>query len=176
MVEEDNRFRHDEVSPHGPKELLDLDLFHLLVVFLGSKAVARAADGQTRHPFAAMARSFERSEAARLLISVAVRVRGILDTSPSAEWELKRTAPRSVGTLSVVVSDSGRRARSALTFREACNKIIHARHITFDSRLSGRTLHPHIGPIVYLYGDQRGQEWKATLRIPEFVECAYRTS
>ncbi|SFH61803.1 hypothetical protein SAMN05216299_1384 [Nitrosospira sp. Nsp14] len=44
---------------------------------------------------------------------------------------------------------------------EACNKIIHARKISFDVEKIGE--HPYLNPYVYLYGKQNGKNWKATL-------------
>jgi hypothetical protein len=175
MVEEDTRFRPEEVTPVGSFELLHLDVYRLMQLFLSSRAIAEAADRSAHNAAGFLSEAFERAEAARLLIGIAVRLRAILDFNPHATWELKH-APQSVGALQTASDSSGRRSKVPLTFREACNKIIHAHHINFDRRPTRSRKHRYLAPVVYLYGSHRGRDWKANLRIREFAECAFRAS
>ena len=173
MVEE-ARFRHDAVSIGGSVDLLFLDLYRLVTLFMASRELARAAGTNEYHPFAFLGELHDRSEAARLLVNIAVRARASLDTDPDQTWRKQRGTPRQVGTLKT--ASEGRWKNSALSFRDACNKIIHAHSITFDRRRGAGTIHPHIASVVYLHGDHNGREWKAALKVIDFVDCAFRAS
>jgi hypothetical protein len=55
-----------------------------------------------------------------------------------------------------------------LTLREACNKIIHASRIRFDVDDARRPT--KLNPVLYVYGEKYGQEWKARLDLLAFAE------
>jgi hypothetical protein len=56
-----------------------------------------------------------------------------------------------------------------LTLREACNKIMHARRVTFDVEGDNPETR-FIRPVLYLYGMQRAAEWRAVLDLRRYVE------
>jgi hypothetical protein len=59
-----------------------------------------------------------------------------------------------------------------LDFREACNKIIHARHVHFDGDIHAETQAEYLNPVVHLYGTKAQNDWRATLDIVEFCKAA----
>jgi hypothetical protein len=110
--------------------------------------------------------AFEEPEITRLLVSIAARVRVIQDREREYFKQVKKT-------------DCGRLVRDVkhprksepLSWREACNKIIHAKHFHVDLQRKPRNPndYPPLRPIVHLYGTQDRVEWKATLNIEAFV-------
>jgi hypothetical protein len=70
-----------------------------------------------------------------------------------------------------------------LTLREACNKIIHATEINYDSVIPDRSNNPdregvYLRPHLYLYGTKNKKGWRAKLSIVDFVKwsaAAFRT-
>jgi hypothetical protein len=70
---------------------------------------------------------------------------------------------------------------------DALNKIIHATTVKFDRDMADhmgmlvfstdKDVHhvPHYwNPLVHLYGENRGQQWKATLDVIQYVELMVR--
>ena len=53
-----------------------------------------------------------------------------------------------------------------LDLREACNKIIHAKKVRGDFEENGGQT--YLNPLIYLYGEQKGKSWRATLDIVAF--------
>lgn len=64
-----------------------------------------------------------------------------------------------------------------LALREACNKIIHAEKLRVDLE-EGESGQSYLNPYIYIYGRQRGTEWKATIDVivfaKEYVSCVSR--
>ena len=145
-----------------------LDLYRLLACFYASRGFARLRDSE-HHDIASageLGGAFEEAEITRLLVSIAARVRVIQDRERDYFKQVKKT-------------DCGRLVRDVkhprkseqLSWREACNKIIHAKHWHVDVQRMprGPDDYPPLRPIIYLYGTQDRMEWKATLNVEAFV-------
>ena len=63
---------------------------------------------------------------------------------------------------------------TSLSFREACNKIIHCNAMNFEYSNEKPSRGDSLKPIVHLYGELQNKEWKATLNINEFIEIGYQ--
>lgn len=140
-------------------EALDLEAYTLAALIVGS-AELRGVEGSA--PALARARrTFEFSEVSRRLVSLAVMLRGVLDSTEQGATDV-------VGELVANVEQSDE--TSNLTLREACNKIIHAEAV----RLSPGPLreNPAVDRRIVLEGEHHGMYWRATLDVITFLECA----
>jgi hypothetical protein len=151
---------------NGVYVTVDLKAFQLLSIVNASETSHKSALLKDL-----LLADYERFEISRLLIEIAVILRNDLDTrGPNFEGFSKN--PRSiVGEL--------REPKGIvdLTFREACNKIIHSEHINFDMH-DPKSLreYAYILPIVYLYGVKGRDEWRAKIDVVKFVEVAVDVS
>jgi hypothetical protein len=152
---------------------LNLDVYRLLLPFAASRGLHDISRGDAPDPLNQMRKQFERSEACRLLLTVAVTVRNGIEKrcDPLVEHHLDA----SVGTL---VEDVATPSNTPLTFREACHKIIHATDVEFG--VEQRPEEERLAPLtmqIKLFGEKpvRGKalEWEATLDVAEFGRHAY---
>ena len=146
------------------------ELWQLLLIFLADKpllalSMAEPADG---HTLDGLHNEFCEDEITRILMNSAISLR-ILDDRDGGV--LQRAA--ACGELHI----NGQ--SEPLSFREACNKIVHATRVNFDiERLDGEPLADPVGeptflnPKIYLYGARNGTEWKAVLNIASYVHGA----
>lgn len=151
-----------------------LDLWTLLMLFLGDREFAILTEPEldsNHHPLLSLHGEFADYEVTRILLSSAIALRVADDRDAGA-----LNAARACGELQ---GNSQEAAHAPLTLREACNKIIHASRINFDvERLDGGDLArvagfaTYLRPTLYLYGDHRGVEWRASLNVIEFVRSA----
>ena len=140
-------------------EALDLELYRLLSLIAASRAIHRS-----RRQWPALDRlrnAFEPCELSLRLISVAVAVRNLMDTSLIGPAHAQ--AP--VGLLTR--NCSGRQDQSDLTFREACNKIIHADEVELYSG-AGNGSRP-VQPRIRLHGARRRETWVAQVDPHAFI-------
>jgi len=145
-----------------------IDLHRLLSIFLASKAFADRINAPAGHAQELqdplfMLQACEEDEISRILLSVAITARVVDD----ARGRILDLVALTCGEL---IPDIQRPERGVqLELREACNKIIHAhrRHFDVEHNVHGR---PYLTPTVYLYGQQGGAEWKATIDIVEFAK------
>jgi hypothetical protein len=151
-------------------EVFFLNVYHLLCFSLASRAIAELEDGSSKRPLSSFVSANEQSEISKLLIQIAAYFRVKYD---DGSWEhgfwLHKNF-QGVGSLfedalipKVIVN---------LDFREACNKIIHAKRIHFDVAVHEKTGVEYLNPVIYLYGSKGVKEWKATLDIKEFCRAA----
>ena len=146
-----------------------LDIYRLLTIFMASKGVAEleiplphlyAEDPLQRFD------EFESDEITRILLTVAITVR-VIDDHESRMFDFLAL---NCGCLTS--NTGGTMLVSALTVREACNKVLHASKIEFE-----RTTLPNgrcfLQPRIHLSGtDHRQQTWQANLDIVLFCrEC-----
>lgn len=144
-----------------------LDQYRLLSHVLASKSIA-ALEGP-RGPRGL--KVYEKTEISRLLINIATYYRVKYD---DGSWEhapwLHDEEYKGVGSL---IDDLNQPETSRqLDFREACNKIIHAKRVHFDGDLDPMTKSEYLNPVVYLYGYKSQQPWKATVDIITFCKAA----
>jgi len=62
----------------------------------------------------------------------------------------------------------------ALRFREACNKIIHADHITAEIEQVEGAVYPVLPRTLVLRGRQGKRSWQASLNVPEYVRATLK--
>ena len=151
---------------HYPNtETAFLELHRLLAIIFVSKSFAELRTG-TGEKWEAIdhLQQFEGDEITRILLAVAITAR-VIDDRNNKVLDL---VARDCGTL--VDTDAKGAAETGLSLREACNKIIHAKKVRFDtSELD--TTQTYLNPVIYLYGERRkGQEWKAVLNVVTFAE------
>jgi hypothetical protein len=152
---------------------LDLDVYRLLLPFAASRQLHDLCGSDASDPLNLMREHFERSEACRLLLILAVTVRNSVENKCGPLVRHHLDAP--VGTL---VEDVDNPVDTPLSFREACHKIIHATDVEF---MIGQAEEERLEPLtmqIKLFGEKqvRGKslEWEAKLDVAEFARQAYR--
>jgi hypothetical protein len=158
-------------------EFVRLDIYRLMTCFGGSRFITESAQSENKWEsefFRSLANDLERSEISRLLVSIAVTSRNHMDQGGWHAADLPGLPPDEVG---VLCSDARQLGASApLTFREACNKVIHATNIRFEVNQDADYKTWYLLPIIHLYGDKNGTGWKATVDVPKFLFWASRNS
>ena len=148
-----------------PGEFLDQQLYLLACMVNAS----RLFDDPQMTALAALRQQFQEVEIGRLLLTIAAAVRNGMDQNPArAEYWMEGT-DNNVGTL----TGEGRE-EEVLSFREACNKIIHCLSLNFHYVLEQPRRGTALEPLVHVYGFKSKQEWKATIRLNEFIRVAHQ--
>jgi hypothetical protein len=148
-------------------EFLDHQLYLLACMFHASEAF----DALGNHPLCQLRQQFQEAEIGRLLLNIAVAVRNGMDQNPfRAEYWLQGVDDN-VGT---VKNQKHGKKQLALTFREACNKLIHCLSINFHYTSKKPRRGMALRPLVHLYGTRGDEEWKATIDINKFIEVAFQ--
>lgn len=154
----------DERSTH-------LDAYRLVGIFCASDFVSAGGDLD----WLPLKHEFERSEACRILVSLAATSRNEIDLGEEESTFGRRTIDLEVGQL--VEDDEQPNQVVPLTFREACNKIIHSLYIDFDLK---EPISPYpnaaLNPVVYLNGRKSGKRWTAKLDVYRFAHGATRVA
>jgi hypothetical protein len=146
---------------------LDLEIHRLVAIFAASATLAES----NQFDWSWLKQHYEFPEACRILVSLAALLRNQIDTNPATAEEAVSGQRNSVGTL---VADLRAVPNvKALTFREACNKILHADAINPDVVDSSAPRKSALNPVVYLYGSRGEISWKASLNVYEFAHCAH---
>jgi len=167
MTESTSRFHSVEGYPLDSGRV-SLATYRLLSHFSASKSIADLCIPGPDCPFSGLRDEHEQAEIAHLLIEIATLVRIAQDSLHHNSPDVAAALPQAnVGTLRE--SESSQR-RTQLGLRDACNKIIHAKDITFDVRREEKWYARYLMPRVFLYGTFRREHWKATLKIRPF--CA----
>lgn len=143
-----------------------VDLHRLLSIFLASRSYADLvpfaddAEAALHHPLVKL-QEVEEDEIKRNLLTVAITARVLDDGVGFAD------DARSCGRFWRDIANG--EPPVPLTLREACNKIIHASRIRFDTADNGRG-RSYLNPILHIYGlDLREREYKAELQLIEFA-------
>lgn len=145
-----------------------VELHRLLSTFLASKQFAElCADypGEGFDPIYKI-QEIEGDEITRVLLNLAITARVIDD--------------REDGIFVLFEGDCGTLQKDltipdvvALNLREACNKIIHACKVRFDVEELGSQR--YLNPIIYLYGNLYGREWRVQLDVIDFCKAYVST-
>jgi hypothetical protein len=146
-------------------EILDRDVYRLVTLFHASERLANTPERVTK-----LRDMYQESEVCRLLLTIAVTARNNMDGNPSrtAYWFDDED-----DTVGVLVKDLACSENiQKLSFREACNKIIHCDRINFDYIEEKPRMGDSLRPQVYLYGLLSQKNWKATLEIDKFSNMA----
>ena len=155
------------------RALIYASLYELSAVIFGSEGLARQSTGESRDEFDELRIRHEVGQATKLLIEAAVVMRNLMD---GERWPLdvihemrtERRPERTVGTIRLPSGES-----KALSFREACNKLIHAKRVSFGMRdLPSKT--PYFDGTAELHGSLKDQEWVVELDLSDFIRMAVR--
>ena len=145
---------------------LDLEIYRLMTILESSPALADYGgtyEGD-RDKVEYLRRS-EFPEVSRIVVSLAAIVRAALDANPqanAADLEVERP-------VGVLMPDATRPdAWEPLEFREACNKVIHAKRVDPKRKVDTGAL---TGELI-LHGDYREKDWQARLELREFALAA----
>lgn len=147
-------------------EFLDHQLY-LLGCIVHASAVFEQLDDKALRD---LRQQFQESEISRLLLTVAVAVRNVMDQNPTRASYWLDGEDDSVGKLKTM--GGKKEGDSILNFREACNKLVHCLSINFDYKARKPRRGMAINPVVHLYGAKGTQEWKATIDINKFIGVA----
>ena len=129
-------------------EIISLDLYRLLCIFHASRSI----NSTESISIPLLCKNFQEAEVGRLLISIASAIRNACDQKPSrAEYWKESLNSDKVGDL--IPNLKSPDETGPLSFREACNKIIHCDTLNFDyCGKEPRRQGSQLAPIVYLYG------------------------
>lgn len=146
---------------------LDLEIYRLVAIFGAAPTLAQ----RDRFDWSWLKRYYEFPEACRILVSLAALLRNQMDSSPATTEEALSKHGSSVGVLTPSVRTPTKAC--PLAFREACNKILHADFINPDVTDAADPENAALNPIVHLYGTLGKADWRASLNIFEFAQCAH---
>lgn len=145
--------------------LVRRDLYRLRCLVAADGALLEMATGDG-DAVMALRDEFLFDEVVHLLVSIATYNRVQLD-SRSSEKEPLAASGDVCGILEPDFPDGG---DVPLTFREACNKIIHAVHIVPET--AGDPAEHPIGDIFILRGYRDKRPWQAFLDLDRFIRCS----
>jgi len=159
------------------EQLVNREVYNLLAIFAASQTLAERRTSQNGGcVYSWSIQSFEYVEIGRILVSVAAMLRNDWDAFPSRAEQNLSTVGRAP-QVGVLITDIERPAKAVpLTVRESFNKILHAHTLNLE-RSEGRSLTSgYLLPRVHLYGEHRGEQWKATIEIYEWAELVHAIS
>lgn len=155
------------------RPLIYASLYELSAIVFGSESIAKLSTGDDRDAFDMLRVRHEVAQASKLLIEIAVVMRNFID---SEQWPMdavhetrvERRPEVSVGTVSV--KDGGEKE---LSFREACNKLIHAERMSFGMKPMPEKMDCLDGT-AKLHGRRGKQFWLAHIQLSDFIRMAVR--
>jgi len=160
---------------------LNKDLYYLFCIFSASKRLAEITKEFEYDMAWDFKHAYQEHEIQRLLVSTAIHYRIIYEQTPSLsegdpDYEIIgdydwREDMDIVGDWWIEVSDND---PIDLTFREACNKIIHATKFELhEESLSPDLWKKYLLPKITLFGTHQKKKWKIELNIEKFISQAY---
>ena len=145
-------------------DLVELDVYRLLTILYSSKALHNVNPPIFGLPMAAW--KFERAEIYKIVFNLAIKARNVID--------LSKEDPKAVSE-SVTGQLEESKTINELSFREACNKIIHSEHINFGLiDYNNADNHKGVTEFIYVYGKKGKNEWKATINLISFSDVMLR--
>lgn len=155
------------------RTLIHASLYDLAAVVFGSEGLACLSTGENHDEFDKLRVRHEITQATKLLIEIAVVLRNLLD---SGNWPLDEIQGMGVENrpkteVGVILEESKQEA--SLGFRDACNKIIHAKKVAFGMRTLPEKM-DFLDGTVELHGDWQGRSWVAKIRLADFIRMAAR--
>ncbi|MBN1185359.1 MAG: hypothetical protein JXB49_23950 [Bacteroidales bacterium] len=147
--------------------LVQLDLYRLLCCFGASSIIERISRKYSNTLINSFLRiEYEKSEISRIIINLAIIARNELDNGNGLRTNNPNFGQDKVG----ILYKAGKTRKLDLSFREACNKIIHCEYINWDMKKPVSIAeYDGLNPIIYLYGSLNEARWKAVLKIYDFV-------
>ena len=153
---------------------LDLEIYRLLTILEASPALA-AFDGDIESDKRKLEflRGWEFTEISRIVVSLAAIIRSSLDADPvgSGDSYYGLELQRPVGVLTPDLLGRPEK-QEPLDFREACNKVIHAKSVEPKTAPASRGTVPPLTGWLVLYGDHRGKDWRADLDLRDYAFAA----
>ncbi|MBL4747004.1 MAG: hypothetical protein JKY08_11650 [Flavobacteriaceae bacterium] len=139
----------------------------------GSEGLAQLSTGDDHDEFDTLRVRHEVAQASKLLIETAVVLRNLGDSGswpmdPIHEVRVQKRPEMCVG----VVRDT-KRGENKLSFREACNKLIHAEHISFGMKSMPEKMNCLDGT-VELHGTRGKSSWVVDIQLCDFIRMAVR--
>lgn len=152
----------EEFSTQGHRpDIGDLrrDIYELLSFFLSSQSIAEL-DSTDSDPLKQLG-GLQRDLITKRLIAVAITIR-ILDDQGSQVFDMLTAY---CGTITKDMTRPGEVC--GLGLRDACNKVIHARKVTFDTSKAA-TGCTYLYPSLYLEGTEGKKAWTVDLDVVKF--------
>lgn len=146
-----------------PSEFLGHQLYLLACMVNAS----RSFDGPEMAAYAVLRQQFQEVEIGRLLLILAAAVRNGIDQNPVRAEHWMEGIDDKVGTL-----HRAGKVEETLSFREACNKVIHCLSLNFHYVSEQPRRGMALEPLVHIYGLKDEEEWKATIDLNEFIRVA----
>lgn len=148
------------------------DLYRLASIVMADHVFVEEFQGED-DPLRQLRGQFIEDEIVHLLISTAIMNR-IQDEhmqpfrNDSNELSFS-SIDRPCGTLQIVNGDDAD-TNTTLSFREACNKIVHCVHLVAET--GGDPEHYPVGNTIILRGTYRDEAWIAHLNIMEYIRAS----
>lgn len=155
------------------RPLIYASLYDLSAVVFGSEGLARLSTGDDRDEFDKLRVHHEIAQATKLLIEVAVILRNLLDNDSWPLDVIHETRIDDRPETEVGVIREGAKAEKRLQLRDACNKLIHAKKISFGMAVHQDRM-SFLDGTVALHGDWQGSDWVAKVRLADFIRMAVR--
>ncbi len=149
---------------------IEMSVLRVLSILLSDKSVKEACKSQTLPAIEFAFGENKEDQVIHGLIEISILYRKIEHQFPDDIKEEARAKQKEkvVGKL----IEKGKELE--LIMIEACNKIIHANSLNFD--VSGGDSHEeqYLNPIIHIYGEKYGKEWKVELDVIKFCEYSMR--
>lgn len=150
---------------------LDLGIYRLLTIIEASPALAAFDGDESDKRKLDFLREWEFAEISRIVVSLAAIIRSSLDAEPVGGDYYGLALERPVGVLTPDLLGCPEK-REPLDFREACNKVIHAKSVEPKSASAPQGTDPSLTGWLVLYGDHRGKDWRADLDLRDYAFSA----
>jgi len=155
------------------RPLIYASIYQLSTIVFGSEGLAKLSTGDDRDEFDKIRIRHEVAQASKLLIEIAVVLRNLIDSGswpmdPIHEIRVERRPEMSVGLLL-----EANKSQKELSFRESCNKLIHAERISFGMRSLPEKM-DFLDGNVELHGRRENQTWVAHINVSSFIRMAVR--
>lgn len=155
------------------RPLIYASIYELSAIVFGSEGIAKLSTGDDRDEFDKLRVRHEVAQASKLLIEIAVVMRNIIDSEqwpldPVHEIRVQRRPEVSVGAVSV-----NSNTEKELSFRDACNKLIHAERVSFGMKsMPGKM--DCLDGTAKLHGRKGKHTWVASIQLSSFIRMAVR--
>ncbi len=155
------------------RPLIYASIYELSTIVFGSEGLANLSTGDDKDEFDKLRIRHEVGQASKLLIEIAVVLRNFIDSGswpmdPIHKIRVERRPETNVG----VVREENKKEKT-LSFRQVCNKIIHAENISFGMKeISGKM--NCLDGSVELHGRRNKDTWVADIQVADFIRMAVR--
>ncbi|KZW99704.1 hypothetical protein JL49_15730 [Pseudoalteromonas luteoviolacea] len=160
------KYGNSESGMPSESDLTDKMLYQLACIFFGSSGFSE--NTSSLDCLIELRNKFQEAEANVLLVSLAATIRRRSESI--SEYEKTQIVEMGLKEVGEYCKNKDTNSNTMpLTFREACNKIIHADQLEFSYAAKFGELLPK----VHLLGSQQGREWSATVDINLYIQSAW---